>query len=267
MTTLRDLQRVFADAVRGHGSIEALERQLRVAPDRARGRVAVYADAYVSRLGDVVADDYPKVAVVLGPRFAATVRDYVRLHPSDHPSLRHFGRHFPAFLGTAGPPDVPPWLADLARLEWARIEAFDAADHPTLSFEQVQSLPSDAWPDLRLKPVASFRTLELAWNVTDVWLALDEQRPTPAIESELTLVAVWRAGFAVRHRCCASPEARAVARLVASAPFAAICEAFADSSCVGIDDAAERAFLALRQWLADGWVATPAPSFVDPHGV
>jgi hypothetical protein len=164
-------------------------------------------------------DDYPKVAVVLGDRFAPTVRGYIGRHPSDHPSLRHFGRHFPEFLGAGGLSDAPPWLADLARLEWARIEAFDAADGPTLSFDDVQRLPDEAWPDLRLTLVPSFRSR------------------------------------------CAPPEARAIARLDAVEPFSAICEAFADASCPGIDDAAERAFGALRQWLADGWVAAwPAPS-------
>jgi len=264
MTALRDLQRVFADAVRGHGSPEALERRLRGGSGRARDRVAVYADAYVSRLCDVLLDDYPKVAVVLGDRFATTVRDYVARHPSDHPSLRHFGRRFPEFLGGASLADAP-WLADLARLEWARIEAFDAADDPALSFEDVQSLPEDAWPDLRLEFVPSFRSLELAWNIAEVWLALDEGRSPPRIESELTFVAVWRKGFEVRHRCCAPPEARAIARLDALEPFSAICDAFADASCAGVDDAAGRAFGALRQWLADGWVAARPTASGSEH--
>jgi hypothetical protein len=113
--------------------------------------------------------------------------------------------------------------------------------------------------------VPSFRNLELAWNVADVWLTLDEGRPIPAIESELTFVVVWRARFAVRHRSCAASEARALARLVASEPFSAICEAFEDSTCVGVGDAATRAFGALRQWLTDGWlVAWPAASVDRP---
>jgi len=256
VTTLRDLQRTFADAVRGYSSTDALAQRLRGPAERARDRLAVYADAYVSRLCDVMGDDYPKVAGVLGEHFAATARNYVRNHPSDHPSLRHFGRHFPEYLGASHAWDGPPWLADLARLEWARIEAFDAADRPTLSFEELQTVPGDALPSLRLDLVPSFRALELAWNVADVWLALDEERPIPAVESELTFVAVWRTGFAVRHRCCASPEARAVARLAALAPFSEICDAFADASSVDLDEAAERAFGALGQWLSDGWLAT-----------
>jgi hypothetical protein len=138
MTALRELQRLFADAVRGQGSTKALELRLRGATGLAHNRVAVYADAYLSRLSESLSDDYPKVAGVLGDRFIQTVRHYVRTHPSDHPSLRHFGRHFPEFLAAAGASDAPPWVADLARLEWARIEAFDAADSPALTFEDVR---------------------------------------------------------------------------------------------------------------------------------
>ncbi len=262
MTTLRELQRVFADAARGKASAEALQRELRGDPDRAGVRARVYREGYFTRLCDVLRDDYPKVAFVLGDGFLPTARAYVRQHPSEHPSLRHFGRHFAEFLRSAGSPDAP-WLAELARLEWARIEAFDTADRATMSFDELRGLPEDAWPTLRLELVPSFRYLELEWNVCDVWLALDEERPVPSVEREPTHVAVWRSGFVVRHRPCAPAETRAIGRLESAAPFAAVCDCFAGSGTASLDEAAEHAFRALGQWLADGWLAAVRPPTVE----
>jgi hypothetical protein len=41
-------------------------------------------------------------------------------------AARHVGRRFADWI--AGETTVAPHLADLARLEWARVEVFDAAD-------------------------------------------------------------------------------------------------------------------------------------------
>ena len=79
--------------------------------------------------------------------------------------------------------------------------------------------------------------------------------------SPLRRSSTLRADKATKGSAAKGSEARAIARLDVVEPFPAICEALVDASCPGIDDAAERAFGALRQWLADGWVAAwPAPS-------
>jgi hypothetical protein len=254
MSALREFQRVFADAVRGTTSTGELES--RVAGADPRERIEVYRTAYVSRLCDGLRDDYPKVAAALGDRFIGRATEYIAAHPSEHPSLRHFGTHLPEFLERSKP-DALPWLAELARLEWARVEAFDAADATPARFEELRALPDEHWPGLRLVPMPSLTMLRLAWDVCEVWSALDDERTPTSSRPDLTTVVVWRTGFVVRHRVCPLTEARAVALLQKIAPFSAIGEAFAEASVDGVDDAASRAFSALAQWVADEWIRGP----------
>src|SRR5512138_2079708 len=64
----------------------------------ASGRLDVYVGMYGTRLVDVLREDYPRVAAILGADFADAARRYVLAHPSTHHSLRWFGRGFAAFI-------------------------------------------------------------------------------------------------------------------------------------------------------------------------
>src|SRR4029079_15629477 len=69
----------------------------------APARLDVYARMYVARLVDVLREDYPRVAAVLGEEeFTRVAGEYVAAHRSTHPSLRWFGRAFPERLAGAG---------------------------------------------------------------------------------------------------------------------------------------------------------------------
>src|SRR5712691_3043741 len=101
--SLRDLQRRFwrslAEEPGGRAVAGDLAELIRPSATLDAGaRVAVYADAYFWRLRDVLREDFPRVAALLGPCFEETCRGYLRAHPSEHPSVRHLGRHFAAFL-------------------------------------------------------------------------------------------------------------------------------------------------------------------------
>jgi hypothetical protein len=265
VSTLRDLQTIFARAVTGASATDALEEQVAGTRERAHQRIEVYAEAYSSRLLEVLREDYPRVAKALGERFPAIMREYVREHPSKNPSLRHFGRNVPLFLAERAHADFPPWLSDLAQLEWARVEAFDAADRAPMTLEELQAVPADEWPRLRLELVPSVRTLVLSWPADEVWSALEEENSVPGRTGpRKTVVAVWRNGLVVRHRACDAAEARAVASIARRDPFAEICEAMVESDDADVAGAALDAVRLLRQWVVDGWIASqgaaPMPS-------
>jgi len=256
VSTLRDLQTIFARAVTGATATDALEEHVAGTRERAHQRIEVYAEAYSSRLLEVLREDYPRVAKALGERFPAIMREYVREHPSKNPSLRHFGRHVPRFLAARGHADFPPWLSDLAQLEWARVEAFDAADRAPMTLEELHAVPGDDWPRLRLELVPSVRTLVLSWPADEVWTALEDNAEVGRTDPRKTVVAVWRNGFVVRHRACDAAEARAIAGMALQAPFAEICEAMVESDDADVGSAALRAVRLLRQWVVDGWIAS-----------
>src|ERR1043166_5020952 len=129
--SLRELQEAFwrslaaaAGTAAGSPVLDVIEPS---APPAPAERLAISAGMYVARLVEVLREDFGRVAAILGDeRFADAARAYVARHPSEDPSVRHVGPAFPASLAEHAP--EAPFLADLARLEWARLAVFDARD-------------------------------------------------------------------------------------------------------------------------------------------
>jgi len=211
-------------------------------------RVSIYQSMYVWRLHEVLGEDYPKTAEALGDGFESVVRRYLERHPSEHPSLRHLGRHLPAFLARDAATSERPWLAELARLELARTNAFDAPDAVPLRATDLHTIAPEAWASVRFVPIAAVEVVRSAWPVHEVWAD-----PTATPSPRDTLVRVWRQEFRVFHAAIDALEASALERLVARAPFAAICDAVVEH--VPPENAASSAGALLARWIEDGLLA------------
>ena len=156
---LRELQgaffRVVTSPAGAEGSLEE-DWRLLLASVETRGaldacaRIEIYAGMYEAGLLEVLADDFPKVAAVLGGgRFSAMASTYLRENPSLHPSLRNLGRCFADFLHRqAGTVVDLPFIADLARLEWAQLRVIDAPDPAALTVEGIGELAAEEWANL-----------------------------------------------------------------------------------------------------------------------
>lgn len=252
---LRDLQERFwvwlAAAPGGPPAPEpALVDLARSTPSlSAAARLGIYAGMYVARLVDVLRDDFPRVAAVMGgAAFRAAAAAHVGRRPSRHPSLRHLGQGFPETLAAAGP--TPAWLPDLARLEWTRVEVFDAPDSPTLTLAALRAVPVEAWPALRLVPIPALAVLVADWPVHRVWAAGDDV--PAALARERTALRVWRDGFDVHQAPMDAREERALDAVRAGASFADVCETFAD---LPAGEAAAEAGALLGRWIEDGLLA------------
>lgn len=224
----------------------------------ARARFDVYAQMYWARLHDVLAEDYPRLAAILGSeRFRDLACRYLVAHPSEQPSVRHVGGRFAEFVSSDPWTDDIPFAGDLARLEWARLAVFDAADAEPLDLDDLQAVPADEWPALTFALVPAVRVLRTEWPVHDVWRSLAEDLPgevTPsAVRPAYIRLRVWRAGFMVYQASMDAAEDVALACVSRGETFARICEGLAT---VVRPDAAPRTAAALvLRWIADGILA------------
>ena len=246
---------------RADGGASPIARWVRGAgEDEAAERLAVYARMHFSRLQESLREDYPKVAAVLGARvFERVVADYLVAHPSREPSLHRFGRAMPQFLGAHPLTRTHPELADLALLEWTRIEVFGAPNVPVLSEGDLASRPPEdlAATELRLTPACS---LAFVWHSVDaVWSAIDRDQPMPSVESRAETILVWRRELQVRHRALPNDEAAGLRLVQSGARLGDVCGALAQSG-EDITTAAARAFDVLRQWIADQLLCAGAAS-------
>lgn len=99
-------------------------------------RFDVYRNNVVSTLVDSLAASFPVTLQLVGEEFfRAMAAEYVRRQPPQNPILAHYGDALPAFIATFPPAGPVPYLADVARLEAARIRAYYAADDAVLTGE------------------------------------------------------------------------------------------------------------------------------------
>jgi len=196
-------------------------------------------------LRDVLREDFPRVATLLGPeRFEDVVSGYLEVFPSKQPSVRHLGRALAEFLRRRE--DIPKCLADLAQLEWARVEVFDAPDAESATISDFVSVPPDAWPALRFSTIPALQTLRAQYPVHQLWSG-DESLDVAAAN---TSIRVWRANDCrVFHAPMDERESAALRKMISGEPFAAICETFADLPAA---EAAEEATALLARWIEDG---------------
>jgi hypothetical protein len=142
-------------------------------------RLEIYNRQYWFRVIDAVSEDFPALRAVLGgERFDSLVLAYLRENPSTSFTLRNLGARLPAWLASypelGGPQHA--LAIDVARLEWAYIEAFDGASLMPLGWEDFAALGRDS--TLRLQP--HLQLLDLQYPVDDVVLAV--HKVTPAID-------------------------------------------------------------------------------------
>jgi hypothetical protein len=251
--TLPELQRHFWAALEGETAPALREVVAGTEPLSADDRIDIYASMYLWRLRDVLADDFPKVAAVLGPEgFTDLVRRYLGTCPSTHPSARWVGRRLADFLREF--PLWAPWMTDLARLEWARLDAFDAADAEPVRVADLGVVRPEDWPDLVLEPVPSLTVLRSLYPIHEAWAdpAAWSGPDAPAAENPTT-VRVWRRGWQALHVAVDATEASALGDLRAGASFGVICERFADRAPAA---AARDAGGLLARWVEDCLIAS-----------
>lgn len=238
-SALRALQaRFLALVTSGHGDPRGLI---------ASGELGIYAYAYGARLRDALRADHPKLEAALGAdRFAALVEGYVAARPPRSSTLRDLGVDLAAHLDRRAASDAaPPWAGDLARLERARVEVFDGADHAALTTADVAALEPAAIAALPLAWVPASAVVPLGWSVDEVWSAVEDGAPPPAVIAGSRVVLVWRRDLEVIHRTLEPDEAALAPGLAAGATFAEVCGALAEHT----DDPAPRALELLRRWL------------------
>ncbi len=159
-------------------------------------RLEVYNRQYWFRVIGSVSEDFPALEAVLGStRFGALVLAYLRENPSTSFTLRDLGAKLPGWL--VNHPEFAgarhPLAVDVARLEWAYVEAFDGASLPPVSAAGLAGIGADS--RLRLQP--HLQLLELRYPVDEVVLAVRKQTAEGDIVSNAALKRkqTWRAGL------------------------------------------------------------------------
>lgn len=148
-----------------------------VLPSRSLGaaeRLGIYAWMYYARLVEVLEEEYPTTRKILGDEvFDRACRRYIDRHPSTGRTLQCMSADFPAFLSRHLRGDARRLVAcDVARIERAMEDVFDAPMAEPLTHEQVSAVGPDQWATARLVLSPALRLLTLRTPANDVMNAI-----------------------------------------------------------------------------------------------
>jgi hypothetical protein len=133
-------------------------------------RYNVYRNNVTVSLIDALAAIYPAVQRITGVEFfRAMARFHLRATPPVSPLLFEYGRDFPAFIEQYEYARPMPWLADVARIERAWLDAYHAADLPVLPVRIFETIEPAQLGELRFAPHPAARVVRSAWPAVAIF--------------------------------------------------------------------------------------------------
>jgi len=243
-------------------------------------RLEIYNRQYWFRILGALAEDFPALGAVLGGvRFEKMSIAYLAQHPSRSFTLRNLGSKLvdwvaahPEFTGRRHALAV-----DVARIEWAFVEAFDSNGRDPLSLAQIAAL--DASSNLALQP--HLQLLALSYPADDLVLELHqrEKRQTseagleheqdPAIPAKLprlrrraTWLAAHRLDLAVYYRRLAREEYLTLDALRRGLTLSEALESAFQGSAIPEARRAKRVQAWFATWAELGWICAAGPASI-----
>lgn len=249
MPRLLDLQRQLRGAVLG-GDTAALVAAIRGDGLDPASRLGIYRNHAFATLGVVLQGTFPVVCRLVDQRFFAyAAHEYVREHPPHSRCLVEYGSGFADFLAGFEPCRGLPYLADVARFEWALQVAATVPEAPPLQIAALAAVSPEeaARLVLRLQPSAVY--FASAWPIDAIW-QLNQQSEVPTIDlaSAGACIEIRRAGDSVAWRSL-DPGSYAFRTALADGLVLA-----AAAAAAALKDAAFDLAAALEQVFAEGVV-------------
>jgi hypothetical protein len=292
MTGLQELQHRMAKAVmqpltsreqmrrrNSAGQSNAAEADQFIRPnDRLTSfeRLEIYNRQYWFRLFSSFEEDFPGVQAVVGrKRFQGLMRAYLEAHPSTSFSLRNLGSRLVSWLE-----ENPAWTKphsemaiEMARFEWADIEAFDSATWPTLTVEARSQIGAES--QLALQP--HLRLVEAHYAIDDALIAVRNEsggrdtssnnasaghvskrtRALREMKRETVYIAVHRFEDTVYYRRLAVEDYRLLLALREGVALGDAIDIAFDGSLIPEDERPAYLQSAFAYWTKMGWFCTP----------
>lgn len=152
--------------------------------DPAR-RFGVHRNNVIVSLVEALADSFPVVRSLVGADFFhAMAREFIHRSPPRSPVLAWYGAEFAEFVAGFPPAAALPYLPDVARLEWLRVEAWQAADAAPLPPAELETLlaRTERLPGTSFVLHPALRTLRSIHPVVSLWAAHQTDNPAAALQ-------------------------------------------------------------------------------------
>ncbi|HEX9464216.1 MAG TPA: DNA-binding domain-containing protein [Alphaproteobacteria bacterium] len=147
-------------------------------------RYNVYRNNVTVSLIDALAAVFPATQRITGVDFfRAMARFHIRATPPRSPLLFEYGRDFPRFIETYEYAQPMPWLADVARVERAWLDAYHAADLPPLAGPELAAIPPEALASAVFEPHPATRIVRSEFPAVSIFVMNRGNGPVQAIRN------------------------------------------------------------------------------------
>lgn len=225
---MADFHDAFARALKS-GDASTLAAFTEGAPDT---RFKVYRNNVVKGAADTLGEAYPVIRRLVGEQFfQGMARSFWAAHPSPGRTLTLYGEEFADFIELFEPARPLVYLADVARIERAWLEAHHSSDEAPLKLADVKGRPPDELAAMAPGLHPSVRTLASDFPAFSIWRTNREDETVRKISleagGEMTLV--HRPQMEVHYRRLTPADALFISRIEAGQSFETASNAVADS--------------------------------------
>lgn len=170
MLPLESLQRMMTASILGPTS-SRLGSELEVRGANAVDRFGIYRNNSLLSLTEALAVNFPVTVRLVDDRFFRWVsQGFIRQHPPREARLCAYGAELPAYLARLPACRTVPYVAEVARLEWAIALSLQAEEVVSCSIAALSRLGNDAGA-ARLRLQRSLQLIPARWPVVEIWSA------------------------------------------------------------------------------------------------
>lgn len=190
---LAELQQKFSRAVLDH-ELDPLSPWVATGEIPLDERFAVYRRNVLGNITDALEGTFPAVQALVGEDFfRGMARSFICANPPDGSCLIWYGGGFGDFIATYTPADSVPYLADVARYEWAWYSAHFVEDDVPLEAAMLEALEEDVLKALPLALRNGVALVASDYPVEAICVyARWPESPLPDMEAEGQRLVIWR---------------------------------------------------------------------------
>ncbi|MEO8878609.1 MAG: DNA-binding domain-containing protein [Polyangiaceae bacterium] len=261
MMRLAETQEQLTKTIRANVAVIDDPKSFKVAQMLATGnarmtpvdQLEVYREQFFLRHIGSFREDFPTLELLLGgAKFDELCRAYLKELPPASFALRDASDRLALFLESAAPYKDDALLADCAKIEWAFIEAFDAADAPPLDVSALAAIDEDAWDRAKIQFHPSLRFSSLRYPAHTFRTAVRGNEKPARPEKHPACVVTFRGADGVLRWLEVAPAAHTLlVALLNGQPLGVAGEAGAALDA----DIGEKIGGWFQMWTANGWIA------------
>ncbi|HET9933933.1 MAG TPA: DNA-binding domain-containing protein [Polyangiaceae bacterium] len=210
LASLNELEEQLARMLTRRGALErdpeaiALANRYLTGNDRLSPveQLEIYREQFWLRHTQALVEDFPGVGGIVGQTgWERLAEGYLSAFVPTSYTLRNLGEKFADFVASQTDVEHHALVTDMARLEWAYVELFDAEDPPPLSLEELGKYGEEELGRARLRLSPGVRLLNVSFPVVELrkQILLAEGTAVPLPSPESCNLVVYRADLAILH--------------------------------------------------------------------